>query len=133
MHVDGRKLAATFLVACLLLFWCRFTFASASPDRMKKFLFPKGEFLHDFVGPNPGVVNALAVSEDDVLVAGSDDGCLAFYDWRSGQSFQREQVLPQPGSLGSETGIFALSFDRSGLRLISGEADKSIKIWKEAD
>lgn len=38
---------------------------------------------------------------------------------------------PQPGSIAAENGIFALTFDRSGLRLISGECDKTIKMWKE--
>ena len=34
-------------------------------------------------------------------------------------------------SLESETSIFACTFDQSGSRLITGEADKTIKIWKE--
>lgn len=38
---------------------------------------------------------------------------------------------PQPGSIAAENGIFALSFDRSGSRLLSGECDKTIKMWKE--
>jgi hypothetical protein len=33
--------------------------------------------------------------------------------------------------LDSEAGIYAMSFDRSGTRLITCEADKSIKMWKE--
>jgi pleiotropic regulator 1 len=37
----------------------------------------------------------------------------------------------QPGSLSCEAGIFATTFDKSGLRFISGECDKTIKIWKE--
>ena len=36
-----------------------------------------------------------------------------------------------PSSLESERGIFASCFDQSGSRLITGEADKTIKIWKE--
>ena len=38
--------------------------------------------------------------------------------------------MPQPGSLESEAGIYALAFDRSGTRLVTCEADKSIKMWK---
>lgn len=41
------------------------------------------------------------------------------------------QTAPQPGSIDSETGIFALAFDQSGSRLMSCEADKTIKIYKE--
>lgn len=116
------------------MFLFRYTFAAGSPDRVKKYLFPHGEFLHDFIegGPLPCVINAMAISEDNVMVTGSDDGALTWYDWRSGRGFQREQSIPQPGSLDSEAGIFAATFDRSGLRLITGEADKSIKIWKES-
>lgn len=35
------------------------------------------------------------------------------------------------GSLDSESGIYCLTFDKSGSRLITGEADKTIKIYKE--
>lgn len=31
----------------------------------------------------------------------------------------------------SESGIFAMTFDQSGSRLITAEADKTIKIYKE--
>ena len=37
----------------------------------------------------------------------------------------------QPGSLDAEAGIYASVFDLTGSRLITCEADKSIKIWKE--
>jgi pleiotropic regulator 1 len=37
----------------------------------------------------------------------------------------------QPGSLDAEAGIFASTFDQTGSRLITCEADKTIKIWKE--
>jgi pleiotropic regulator 1 len=40
-------------------------------------------------------------------------------------------TIAQPGSLESENGIFCSAFDKSGTRLITGEADKTIKIWKE--
>ena len=61
----------------------------------------------------------------------ADNGTMQFWDWRSGYCFQKLQSLAQPGSLDSETGIFASSFDMSGCRLITGEADKTIKIYKE--
>lgn len=37
----------------------------------------------------------------------------------------------QPGSIDSEAGIFASTFDKSGSRLLTCEADKTIKIYKE--
>ena len=33
----------------------------------------------------------------------------------------------------SESGIFSMTFDQSGSRLITTEADKTIKIYKEDD
>ncbi len=54
-----------------------------------------------------------------------------FWDWRSGYNFQKLNSIAQPGSINSEAGIFALAFDHSGSRLVSAEADKSIKIYKE--
>ena len=53
------------------------------------------------------------------------------WDWRSGNCFQQGQTIAQPGSLESENGIYALAFDRSGSRLVTCEADKTIKMWKE--
>lgn len=37
----------------------------------------------------------------------------------------------QPGSLDAEQGVFISTFDKTGLRLITGEADKTIKVWKQ--
>ena len=37
----------------------------------------------------------------------------------------------QPGSLDAEAGICASAFDQTGSRLITGEADKTIKVWCE--
>jgi pleiotropic regulator 1 len=117
-----------------------------SRDSLKKFLFPNGVFLHDFrplrsrsLSQEPTtfrtaantIVNCIATNEDNVMVTGSDDGYLEFYDWRSGQAFQRLESPPQLGSLDSEAGIFACHFDRTGLRLITAEADKTIKVWRE--
>ena len=38
------------------------------------------------------------------------------------------QAAVQPGSLDSEAGIFKMCFDHSGSRLITCEADKTIKV-----
>ena len=57
-------------------------------------------------------------------------GC-RFWDWASANCFQRKDAIVQPGSLESEAGIYAMTFDQSGSRLVTCEADKSIKMWKE--
>ena len=54
-----------------------------------------------------------------------------FWDWTSGNNFQAGQTIVQPGSMESEAGIFACGFDASGSRLLTAEADKTIKFWKE--
>lgn len=77
------------------------------------------------------VLNALALNDDNVLVSGSDDGVLKFYDWTSGKCFQTLSSPVQPGSLTSEAAIFDIKFDRSSLRMMTAECDKTIKIWKE--
>lgn len=61
----------------------------------------------------------------------ADNGTLFMWDWRSGYNFQRSQAPVQPGSIDSGAGVFALAFDRSGSRLLTAEADKTIKMYRE--
>ena len=61
----------------------------------------------------------------------ADNGSLYYWDWKTGYNFQRMQAAVQPGSIDSEAGIFAMTFDLSNTRLITAEADKTIKIYKE--
>jgi pleiotropic regulator 1 len=107
-----------------------FTFASASPDNIKQWKFPDGNFIQNLSG-HQSIINTLAANTDNVLVSGADNGSMQFWDWRSGYCFQKMQAIAQPGSLDSESGIFASTFDMSGCRLITAEADKTIKIFKE--
>lgn len=108
-----------------------FTFASASPDNIKQWKFPEGAFIHNFYPPQPSIVNTLSVNGDGIMFAGGDNGSMGFYDWKTGHKFQEQQTIAGPGSLEAENGIFASTFDKTGLRLITCEADKSIKVWKE--
>jgi WD40 repeat protein len=43
------------------------------------------------------------------------------------------QTIAQPGLIDSEMGINVMTFDQSGSRLLTCEADKTIKIYKEDD
>ena len=54
-----------------------------------------------------------------------DNGSLSFWDWKSGHRFQSLDTVAQPGSLDAEAGIMVATFDRSGRRLVCGEADKT--------
>ncbi|KAG0374587.1 pre-mRNA-splicing factor prp46 [Mortierella sp. AD032] len=125
-------------VRAMALHPTEFTFATASPDNIKQWKCPEGQFMRNFEGPEGvtgggGIVNAMAVNADNVMFTGADNGAMGFWDWKSGHQFQRLDSLVQPGSLDSEAGIFCAEFDKTGLRLITGEADKTIKIWKEDD
>ncbi|VDM83725.1 unnamed protein product [Strongylus vulgaris] len=102
--------------------------------------FPMG-VVQNLSGHN-AIVNSLVCNEDGVLVSGGDNGSICFWDWRSGfcfqvfdgstlMTFQKIQTKPQPGSIDSEAGIYAMCYDKTGLRLITGEADKTIKMYKE--
>jgi pleiotropic regulator 1 len=114
------------------LAFLRFCFASGSPDNIKIWKLPDGNFLQNFTG-HQSIVNTLAINSDGVLVSGGDNGSLHFWDWKTGYNFQKHQTTVQPGSLDSEAGIFKCLFDVSGCRLLTAEADKTIKIYKEDD
>ncbi|XP_008315030.1 pleiotropic regulator 1 [Cynoglossus semilaevis] len=110
----------------------QYTFASGSADNIKQWKFPDGNFIQNLSGHN-AIINTLAVNSDGVLVSGADNGTIHMWDWRTGYNFQRIHAAVQPGSLDSESGIFACLFDKSESRLITAEADKTIKVYKEDD
>lgn len=110
----------------------QYTFASGSPDNIKQWKFPDGNFIQNLSGHN-AIINTLAVNSDGVLVSGADNGTIHMWDWRTGYNFQRIHAAVQPGSLDSESGIFACTFDHSESRLITAEADKTIKVYREDD
>ena len=70
--------------------------------------------------------------EPCIVILG-DNGSMHLWDWKTGYNFQRLQAAAQPGSLESESGIFSMTFDMSGTRLFTTEADKTIKVYKEDD
>lgn len=107
-----------------------FTFASASTGSIKQWKCPEGDFMQNFDGQN-AIINTLSVNDENVMFSGGDNGSMSFWDWKTGYQFQSIDTMAQPGSLDAEAGIMASTFDRTGLRLITGEADKTIKIWKE--
>ncbi|KMU87373.1 pre-mRNA-splicing factor prp46 [Coccidioides immitis H538.4] len=109
-----------------------FTFASASAGSIKQWKCPEGAFMQNFEGHN-AIINTLSVNEDNVLFSGGDNGSISFWDWKSGHRFQTLETTAQPGSLEAEAGVMSSTFDRTGLRLICGEADKTIKVWKPDD
>jgi len=107
-----------------------YTMVSAGADNLKQWKFPEGKFIQNLTGHNT-IINSLACNHSNVLFSGGDDGSMRFWDWRTGHCFQEMDTIAQPGSLESEAGVFASIFDKTGSRLITGECDKSIKMWKE--
>lgn len=106
------------------------TFVSAAADGVRKWQGKNGRYLQTLSG-HQAILNAAAIQDDGVLVTGGDDGTMRFWDYKTGYAFQNETAMVQPGSLRqAENGILALRFDLTGTRLITGEADKSIKIWR---
>ncbi|KAL3232198.1 Pre-mRNA-splicing factor PRP46 [Nakaseomyces bracarensis] len=108
-----------------------FSMASASTNDIRAWRLPLGELLTNYESNDLDVINTLSVNQDDVLFAGGDNGALSFFDYKSGHKYQSMVTKELPGSLESERGILCSSFDGTGLRLITGETDKSIKIWKQ--
>ncbi|KAJ5742823.1 Pre-mRNA-splicing factor prp46 [Penicillium manginii] len=101
-----------------------FTFASASTGSIKQWKCPEGAFMQNFDGQN-AVINSLAVNDENVMFSGGDNGSMGFWDWKTGPSSNLS--IPWP----SLAGIMASTFDKTGLRLITGEADKAVKVWKQ--
>lgn len=117
-------------IRSLVLHPTQYSFGTASADNIKQWKCPSGEFIQNLSGHN-AILNTMALNQDGVLVSGADNGTIHFWDWKTGYNFQRFQSQVQPGSLDSEAGLFAMSFDHSGSRLITCEADKTIKMYRE--
>ncbi|KAL7694456.1 putative WD repeat protein DCAF11/LEC14B [Plasmopara halstedii] len=106
------------------------TFMSGAADNMKKWEAKEGRFLRNFSTHN-AIINSISINQDGVMVSCGDNGSMRFWDYQTGYCFQSDTTKAQPGSLDSETGIFASAFDKTGLRFITCEADKTIKVWQE--
>ncbi|KAK6460148.1 WD40-repeat-containing domain protein [Scheffersomyces coipomensis] len=98
---------------------------------LKQWLLPGGQLLNEFGNPDDGkIINTLSINPaTNVLFAGYDDGKVEFYDYIEGNLLQSDSTAPVTGS--NESAIYASTFDMSGLRLITCEGDKSIKVWGE--
>lgn len=106
------------------------SFASGATDNIKQWSLPEGNFVQNLSG-HDSIVNCLATNKENILVSGADNGTLFFWDWRTGYNFQRLASPAQRGSIESEAGILAMTFDQTGARLITGESDKTIKMFRE--
>lgn len=131
-----------------------FASGSAGGNNIKKWKCPEGAFVFNFSGHN-AIINTLSVNAEGVFFSGGtfrlphiasghdavkiyakilkskitgDNGTLTFWDYNTGTPFQNMDDVPQPGSLEAEAGVFCSTFDQTGTRLITGGADKTIKV-----
>ncbi|CED85314.1 pre-mrna-splicing factor prp46 [Phaffia rhodozyma] len=107
-----------------------FASGSAGGNNIKKWKCPEGTFVHNFSG-HDAIINTMSVNDEGVLFSGADDGTITLWDYATGKPFQHIKDIPHPGSLDAESGIFTSTFDKTGTRLITGGADKTIKIYSE--
>ncbi|EJD38357.1 WD40 repeat-like protein [Auricularia subglabra TFB-10046 SS5] len=107
-----------------------FASGSAGGNNIKKWKCPEGTFVFNFSGHN-AIINTLSVNAEGVLFSGGDNGTLSFWDYDTGTPFLNLSDIPQPGSLEAEAGVFCSTFDVTGTRLITGCADKTIKVYAE--
>jgi len=111
-----------------------YTFVSCSSDNNKVWKCPRGSFERNITG-HGAIVNASVIKDgirgSSILIGGTDNGYLNFWDWKSGHRFQSLQAIPQPGSMSAENSIFGMTLDKSGSRLITAECDKTVKIYRE--
>ncbi|KDE04686.1 pre-mRNA-splicing factor PRP46, variant [Microbotryum lychnidis-dioicae p1A1 Lamole] len=105
-----------------------FASGSAGGNNIKKWACPDGTFVHNFSG-HDAIINTISVNHEGVFYSGADNGSITFWDYKTGLPFQTMNDLAQPGSLDAEAGVFCSTFDQTGSRLITGGADKTIKIW----
>lgn len=87
---------------------------SGAADNMKKWEAKEGRFLRNFSTHN-AIINSIAINQDGVMASSADNGSMRFWDYRTGYCFQHEATKAQPGSLDSEAGIYASTFDKTGL------------------
>lgn len=113
-----------------------YSFASCGADNVKVWNGSDAEFDRNISGFN-SIINCSLIKQDtyfndsSILILGSNNGQMHFYDWHSGYKYDTIINKIVPGSVECENSTIAMAFDKSETRLITTHGDKSIKIWKE--
>ncbi|KAJ7695937.1 WD40-repeat-containing domain protein [Mycena rosella] len=107
-----------------------FASGSAGGNNIKEWKCPEGAFVFNFSGHNT-ILNMLSLNAEGILFSGADNGSLSLWDYNTGMSLQMMEDVPQPASLEAKAGVFCLTFDMTGTWIITGQADKMIKIYVE--
>ncbi|KAJ6611623.1 WD40-repeat-containing domain protein [Mycena sp. CBHHK59/15] len=101
-----------------------FVSGSAGGNNLEKWKCPEGAFVFNFSGHNT-IIDMLSVNAEDpnlTTTLAADHGSLSFWDYNM-------EDVRQQGSLEAEAGVFCSTFDMIIMRLITGGADKTIKIY----
>ncbi|CRG99904.1 golgi organization and biogenesis factor, putative [Plasmodium relictum] len=113
-----------------------YSFCSCATDNVKVWCGSDAEFDRNITGFN-SIINCSLIKQDSyfsdssILILGSNNGQLHFYDWTSGYKYDTLTNKVVPGTVECENSTLAMAFDKSESRLITTHGDKSIKIWKE--
>ena len=54
----------------------QYAFLGGSADNIKKYKLPDGEFCHNMIQNQAGIINSMAINEDGVVASGADNGSL---------------------------------------------------------
>lgn len=109
------------------------TLVSVGADNIRKWKLPLGVFYTNMVHETVRGATAegpwccAALSPWGELCVAGRDGTLRLYDWSTHILLQQTATR---GVNGGDKGIFCCAFDASGKRLITGEMDKTVKIWE---
>ncbi|KAG8348764.1 WD domain [Trypanosoma vivax] len=114
---------------------------SCGADNIRVWSLTTSEFLFnastahggaDDVGQESYRWSCCSISPRNVLAVGSQEGKLALYDGPQSRlpPYQFTKTRSVPGTLPGEGGINCIAFDVSGSRMITGESDKSVKVWR---
>ncbi|KAH8582634.1 pleiotropic regulator 1 [Cryptosporidium sp. chipmunk genotype I] len=108
-----------------------YSFLSAGADCIKIWEGENSTYLKD-LSSSQSIINTIAIKSQEnnsIILAGCDNGLLHFWDYETGTLYDTIQSTIQPGSVEAENSILDCKLDRKESILITGECDKTIKIW----
>ncbi|KAK9171661.1 WD domain G-beta repeat family protein [Cryptosporidium meleagridis] len=108
-----------------------YSFLSAGADCIKIWEGEDSTYLRD-LSSSQSIINTITIKSQEnnsIVLAGCDNGQLHFWDYETGTLYDTIQSSIQPGSVEAENSILDCKFDRTESVLITGECDKTIKIW----
>ncbi|KAJ1613722.1 pleiotropic regulator 1 [Cryptosporidium canis] len=108
-----------------------YSFLSAGADCVKVWEGENSTHLKD-LSNSQSIINSIAVTSHEnnsIVLAGCDNGQLQFWDFETGILYDTIQGSIQPGSVEAENSILDCKFDQTESIIITGECDKTIKIW----